>query len=54
MNRENLKIIPRKSGTRKGYLLSPYVFNIVLEVLGKKTESDQWGINWKKLKYLSL
>jgi hypothetical protein len=32
VNGEKLEAIPLKSGTRQGYPLSPYLFNIVLEV----------------------
>jgi retron-type reverse transcriptase len=35
LNGEKLEAIPLKSGTRQGYPLSPYLFNIVLEVLGR-------------------
>ena len=33
LNGEKLKAFPLKSGTRQGFLLSPLLFNIVLEVL---------------------
>jgi retron-type reverse transcriptase len=35
VNGEKLEAIPLKSGTRQGWPLSPYLFNIVLEVLAR-------------------
>jgi hypothetical protein len=35
INGEKLEAIPLKSGTRQGYPLSPYLFNMVSKVLAK-------------------
>ena len=35
LNGGKLEAIPLKSGTRQGYPLSPYLFNIVLEILAR-------------------
>ena len=45
---KKLKAIPVKSGTRHGCPLSPYLFNIVLEVLGRAIRQQ------KKIKGIQL
>jgi hypothetical protein len=44
-NVENVETIPLKSGTRQGCPLSPYIVNIVLEVLAKAIR-QQLEIKW--------
>ena len=41
VNGEKLEAIPLKSGTRKGCPLSPYLFDIVLEVLARVIQQQK-------------
>ena len=57
LNRQKLKAFPLRSGTRQGCLLSPLLFNILLEVLAtvisQETEINDIQIGKEKVK-LSL
>ena len=40
LNGKKFKAIPQKPGTRNGYSLLPYLFNIVFKVLAKKVRQE--------------
>ena len=44
LNDEKLRAFPLNSGTRKGWTLSPLLFNIVLEVLATAIRQEIKGI----------
>ena len=60
LNREKLEAIPLRSGTRQGYSLSPYLFNMVLQVLTrairqqKEIKGIQIGRKQSKYHYFQM
>ena len=54
VNGKKLKAFPLKSGTRHGYPLAPYLFNVVLEVLARaiKQQKEIKGMQIGKVEFI--